>query len=145
MLLAEQAKAITSTTANTIAFPVLQAAFRGCFKSGEDTMISLTRKLALVAGIGLALASVSYTPPASAQVVVDVVGVAPPPPRFERVPPPRRGWVWAPGYWRWDGYYRRHVWVGGYWMRERVGYRWYPGAWQQAGPSWRWRAGYWGR
>jgi hypothetical protein len=95
-------------------------------------MINMTRKLALVAGIGLALASVSYTPPASAQVVVGV-------------PPPRRGWVWAPGYWQWNPGWHRHVWVGGHWERERPGYRWYPGAWTQGRDGWRWRDGYWGR
>jgi hypothetical protein len=89
---------------------------------------------------------VSYTPPASAQVVVGVgINVAPPPPRFERVPPPRRGWVWAPGYWQWNPGWHRHVWVGGHWERERPGYRWYPGAWTQGRDGWRWRDGYWGR
>lgn len=109
-------------------------------------MINMTRKLALVAGIGLALASVSYTPAASAQVRAGVViTTAPPAPRFERVPPPRRGFVWAPGYWRWDPAYRRHVWIPGRWAQARPGYRWYPGVWVHRGPNWYWRDGYWGR
>jgi hypothetical protein len=109
-------------------------------------MISMTRKLALVAGIGLALASISYTPPAAAQVAVDVgVRMAPPPPRFERMPPPRRGWVWTPGYWRWAPRWHRYEWVPGNWVHERRGYRWHEGVWVQRGPGWYWRDGYWGR
>src|SRR5271165_5572450 len=49
-------------------------------------------------------------------VVVDVQ-VAPPPPRVVVVPPPRAGYVWAAGYWRWNG--ARYVWVDGHWVRER--------------------------
>jgi len=60
--------------------------------------------------------------PASAEVNFSVdLMVAPPPPRYEVVPPPRIGFIWAPGYWRWDGH--RHVWMGGHWMEARPGYR----------------------
>lgn len=104
-------------------------------------MNSMTRKLALIAGLGLAAATgLSYTPPASAQVIV-----APPAPRFERVPPVRVGYVWAPGYWRWDGYARRHVWVGGYWLPARRGYIYRPARWEPYGRGYRFHPGYWGR
>ena len=68
------------------------------------------------------------------------------PPRFERVPPPRAGYVWAPGYWVWSPRAHRHVWVGGHWMRVRPGYRYVPAHWQQ-GPRGRWHFsdGYWAR
>ncbi|MGN6320509.1 MAG: YXWGXW repeat-containing protein [Dyella sp.] len=109
-------------------------------------MISMTRKLALVAGIGLALAGVSYTPPATAQVSVGVgIRVAPPAPRYERMPPARRGFIWSQGYWRWEPRVHRYVWVPGTWVRARAGYRWYPGVWVRRGPNWYWRDGYWGR
>jgi hypothetical protein len=107
-------------------------------------MISMTRKLALVAGIGLALASVSYTPPASAQVYVNV-GVAPPAPRYEVVPPPRVGYEWSAGYWRWDPRWHRHVWVPGTWIAARPGWHWHQGAWVGGPGGWRWHQGYWGR
>jgi hypothetical protein len=107
-------------------------------------MISMTRKLALVAGIGLALASVSYTQPASAQVVVEV-GVAPPAPRYEAVPPPRYGYEWAPGYWQWNPGWHRHVWVPGHWIAGRQGWHWHGGAWVPSPHGWRWHEGYWGR
>ncbi len=110
-------------------------------------MKSMPLKLAMVAGFGLAFAAAStYAPTASAQVYVTTqVTVAPPPPRFERVPPPRYGYVWAPGYWRWDGYRHRHVWIGGYWVRVRPGYAWHPAYWENAPGGWRFREGYWTR
>lgn len=42
--------------------------------------------------------------PAFARVNVNFdVEVAPPPPRVEAVLAPRPGYVWAPGYWAWEG------------------------------------------
>jgi hypothetical protein len=104
-------------------------------------------KLALVAALGLGFAGATmYAPPASAQVYVTTrVGVAPPPPRYERIPRARPGYVWAPGYWRWDGRVRRHVWAGGYWVHARPGYAWRPGGWDHGRDGWRFRNGYWAR
>jgi hypothetical protein len=75
-------------------------------------------------------------------VVIDV-DVAPPPVQVETVPGARVGFVWAPGYWRWDG--GRHVWVGGRWMHERRGYHWVSETWVQAGPHWHFQRGHWER
>ncbi len=80
--------------------------------------------------------------PASARVDV-FVQVAPPPPRVEVVPAPRRGWVWVPGYWDWRG--RRHVWVAGTWVRERPGYRYFEPHWVERDGRWWLRRGHWGR
>ena len=107
----------------------------------------LVPRWALLAGLGLAFAGTAYAPSASAQhvgVFLDV-GVAPPPPHHEMLPPPRPGWVWAPGYWRWDPYLRHHVWVSGHWLHARMGYRWHPAHWVPYGPRYRFVAGYWGR
>jgi hypothetical protein len=127
-----------------MAFSVLHAA--GC---GEDGGHCMFRKLALIAGLALAAGTTCYALPAHAQVAVGVgvdIGVAPPPPRFERVPPPRAGYVWAPGYWRWDGRWHRHVWMPGRWVRVHPGYRYRPATWVR-GPHGRWhfRAGGWYR
>lgn len=107
----------------------------------------LTHKLALLAGLGLALTTVGYAPPAAARTHVSVnlaIG-APPPPRIERVPPPRAGYVWAPGYWRWNAPARRHVWVRGYWVQARPGYHYRPAHWERQGRGWRLRDGGWDR
>jgi hypothetical protein len=104
-------------------------------------------KLALLAGLGLSFAAALYAPPAAARTHVSLgigINLAPPPPRLERVPPMRSGYVWAPGYWRWDGRVHRHVWVGGYWVRARAGQRYHRAHWMQDGSRWRFREGYWG-
>jgi WXXGXW repeat (2 copies) len=93
--------------------------------------------LLLIAAATVAASGTSY-----AGVVVDI-DVAPPPAQVEVVPAPRAGYVWGPGYWRWDG--GHHVWVGGHWMRERVGYHWVPETWVQAGPHWHFQRGHWAR
>ncbi|HEY2404211.1 MAG TPA: YXWGXW repeat-containing protein, partial [Steroidobacteraceae bacterium] len=61
--------------------------------------------------------------PAFSAVGIDI-NIAPPAPRVVEAPPPRAGFVWAPGYYRWDGH--RHVWVDGRWMHERRGSHWVP-------------------
>ena len=92
---------------------------------------------ALIAGGVVALPAVSH-----AQVSLSVnIGVPPPPPRVEVVPPPRVGYVWAPGYWRWEG--RRHVWVGGRWVRARPGEIWVAERWVQEGRHWHMEPGHW--
>lgn len=106
---------------------------------------TLPLKLALLAGIGLTFVGTTYAPPAAAaQVSVGIgVRVGPPPPRFERVPPPRRGYVWAPGYWRWDGH--RHIWATGRWVQVRPGYRYAPAHWVHGRHGWHFRGGHWRR
>ena len=70
-----------------------------------------------------------------------IVGVAPPAARVEVVPAPRTGYVWAPGYWRWNGHH--HYWVGGYWVPARPGYHWTASHWAPYGARWRYVPGYW--
>lgn len=82
------------------------------------------------------------TTPAAAQAVFQVQ-VAPPPPRVEVVPAPRRGQVWVPGYWDWRGH--RHVWAAGHWERARPGYYYAPTQWVQVGNHWERRGGNWSR
>ena len=91
----------------------------------------------------IALSAAAFIPTTSmAQVSVGVViGNAPPPPRFESIPAPRRGYVWAPGYWNWDGH--RHVWLGGHWERERAGYQWHHPEWIHDHGGWRFDPGGW--
>ncbi len=108
-------------------------------------MKPLARTLAVLTALGLGLGACAYAPDAAARTQVFVqIGVAPPPPRYEIVPPPRMGYVWAPGYWRWDPYARRHVWVVGRWLPARRGYIYRPPRWEHYGHGWRFRDGYWG-
>lgn len=92
--------------------------------------------LATLAALGLTFGVASHTAPAAAREYVSVtVTDRPPPPRFERMPPPRVGYVWAPGYWNWYG--GRYVWVGGRWAAQRPGYVYHPPVWHPYGRGWR--------
>ena len=71
------------------------------------------------------------------------IDVRPPPERIVVVPAARAGYVWAPGYWRWDG--RRHVWVDGRWMRERRDAHWVPAHWEERHGRWHFEDGHWER
>ena len=83
----------------------------------------------------------SLLPAASAAQLI--VQVAPPPPRVEVVPAPRRGMVWSPGHWEWR--HQRHVWVEGHWVKARPGYVYAQPEWRQANGRWAWQAGHWHR
>lgn len=71
------------------------------------------------------------------------VNLAPPAPIVEAVPAPRVGYVWAPGYYSWNGH--RHVWRHGYWVRERAGRHWVAHRWERRGNGWYFHDGYWAR
>lgn len=55
---------------------------------------------------------------------------APPAVRVERYES-RRGYVWIPGRWDWNGY--DWVWASGRYERERAGYRWRPASYELRG------------
>lgn len=103
------------------------------------------KKLAVALSVGaaslLSLGAVAIPTAAQAQAIV--IQTAPPPPRFERVPPPRRGYVWSPGHWEWRG--GRHAWVGGVWMRERPGYAYRAPEWRQVDGRWQYASPRWDR
>jgi len=80
--------------------------------------------------------------PAQAQVDI-TVNIAPPAPRYERVPAPRAGYVWEAGEWRWNG--RRHVWNSGHWERARPGYAYNASRWEERNGRWHYRDSYWSR
>jgi hypothetical protein len=71
------------------------------------------------------------------------LNVAPPESRYEAVPAPRRGYLWAPGYW--DARYNRHVWQRGHWERERRGYHYNQPTWAQREDRWELQRGRWSR
>ena len=76
----------------------------------------------------------------AARTYVDIQ-VAPPPDRVEHAPAPRHGYVWAPGYWRWD--HGHHVWVKGHYIHERSGHHWVNHRWEQRGDRWHFEEGHW--
>jgi hypothetical protein len=80
-------------------------------------------------------------PLASFAAVGIYLNFAPPPPPLEVMPPPRYGYVWAPGYWAWRA--QRHVWVRGHWIRERPGYIYQPHRWVERDGRWYLERGRW--
>jgi hypothetical protein len=100
--------------------------------------------LGAVAAICLGACAATVTAPAPGPAYYGVeVDVAPPPPPAVEIPPPRVGFVWAPGYWNWNGH--QHVWAEGRWMAERPGYHWAPDHWEQHNARWRFAKGHWER
>jgi len=89
------------------------------------------------------IAPATFTPAAAQASLNVMIGTPPPQPIYEVVPAPRAGYVWAPGYWQWNGY--RHVWTSGRWMAERRGYHWVPDRWAQHQNGWRHEPGHWDR
>lgn len=102
-----------------------------------------TRRGLLATIPALALAATTLPKAAEAQGVTLSFGPPPPPVYARPVPPPRRGYVWAPGHWRWNGY--RHVWVEGTWLRDRRGYHYSEPRWAENDGRWRYHPGVWQR
>lgn len=107
------------------------------------------RLLAAALAVGTMAPAAAAMAQAAPRAAVGIdVGMATPPPaaRLERLPPPRAGYVWAPGYWAWSPRLHRHVWVDGRWLRARPGYRYTPARWRRGlHGRWHFSAGHWTR
>lgn len=102
------------------------------------------KPITMYAAAMLAISTAAFAPVqamAQGSSVSIVISNAPPPPRFESVPAPRRGYVWAPGYWNWNG--SRHVWNDGQWLRERNGNQYRRAEWVQENNRRRFNQGGW--
>ena len=72
----------------------------------------------------------------------DIVSDTPPPaPRVEHEPQHRDGYVWAPGYWEWNG--RFFHWSSGTWITEHRGKHWVADRWDQIQNQWHYVPGHW--
>jgi hypothetical protein len=110
--------------------------------AGRVVRARCVRPLVLSVLIALSAAlSAGYAARSNAAVIE--VEVAPPAPRVIVAPPPRPGFIWAPGFWAWNGH--EHVWRDGRWISERHGYHWVPDRWDEHHGHWRYAAGHWER
>ena len=86
--------------------------------------------------------------PAQAQAGVNAsvyVQIAPPAPRYEVAPAPRRGQSWVPGHWEWRPRRQQYVWIPGNFITVRPGYRYAQPKWVREGNRWGYHSGGWER
>jgi hypothetical protein len=100
-----------------------------------------TMKQVLFAASAILIASALTPVESFASDHILALRIAPPPPRHQVVPAPRRGHDWAPGFWNWNG--RKFVWTNGHWERARSGHAYQPAKWERDGDSWRLNRGGW--
>lgn len=106
----------------------------------------LNRRGLVLAGLIAGFVGIGAVAPVMSQVSSAVTtDQAPPLARYERVPPPRTGYQWAPGYWRWNAPDQRFAWVGGYWVQRRAGQRYVPENWAHQHGQWQLQRGHWVR
>jgi hypothetical protein len=98
------------------------------------TLQKISLRTLMIAG---ALLSPGFAP-AGDEVVSDT---PPPAARVEHEPAHRDGYVWAPGYWEWNG--RFFQWRSGTWITERRRSRWAADHWEQFGNQWHFVRGHW--
>ena len=97
----------------------------------------------LMAAFCLASLAGISAPMAATAAVGIYLNVAPPEPRYEAVPAPRRGYLWVPGYW--NARSNHHVWQAGHWERERRGYHYAQPTWTQRDNRWEFQRGGWSK
>lgn len=107
-------------------------------KLSRITLSAAAAALVSLGGVALPTAAQAHQP-----VIHVQIGKAPPPPRFERTPPPRRGYVWSPGHW--EAKRGRHVWVPGVWLKARPGHVYRAPQWHQRNGQWAYSRGHWDR
>ncbi|WP_267223214.1 hypothetical protein [Dyella silvae] len=73
---------------------------------------------------------------------VEVIAPQPPPTVLvEEEPPHRPGYVWARGYWHWNGH--QYVAVHGHWEGEREGYHYVHPHYEHRNDGWHLNVGVW--
>lgn len=100
------------------------------------------RKSLVVALCLASLGTIAVPMTASADVAV-YFNSAPPAPRHESIPAPRKGYEWSSGYWNVKD--NRHVWQNGHWEKHRTGYTLTQPTWTQHDDKWQLERGHWNK
>lgn len=80
---------------------------------------------------------------AATRVDVGITLGPPTAPNVVMAPAPAPGYVWAPGYYGWNGY--QYIWVSGRWLAPQPGFVWVADRWERRGPYWQRVQGHWDR
>lgn len=103
----------------------------------------MIKTIIIAAMVAASFGTVAITVSAPVTAAEIIVRRAPPPPRNEAAPAPRRGYVWVGGHWDWRN--GRHQWVRGNWVRERRGYIYNQPVWVERDGRWVMTRGAWRR
>lgn len=96
------------------------------------------RKALLITAVAGSLAV-----PFASYAAVDIdVDIAPPAAVYEDAPA-REGFVFTPGYWRWDDAHRNHTWVKGEYVPARKGEHYVAPEWRQQNGRYHFNEGRW--
>ena len=98
------------------------------------------RKPLLAVLIAASLGGISVSTQALGAVEI-FFNTAPPPARYEVVPAPRRGYIWAPGYW--DAKGKKHAWKNGHWEKTKSGHHYVESRWIERNNGWALERGRW--
>lgn len=116
---------------------------RNALAAASIALLSLSALTAAHAQVGATVIIQSGSPQYQRPAPALVQYQAPPPPRHEAAPRPRRGMAWVPGHWEWRGH--RHVWMAGYWVKARPGYHYREPRWAEHDGRWAMQRGGWDR
>jgi hypothetical protein len=89
----------------------------------------------------------AFAEPISFDYEEGIVAPRRPPENIDEIPPADRPsgdqFIWAPGYWSWDGDRDNYIWVSACWRAAPPNMSWVPGYWSQQTKGWMWVAGFW--
>src|SRR5215470_1135764 len=112
-----------------------------CRRNAIRRRNTMRRILVLLFLLALAILTASTT--SHGQVLVSVAIAPPPLPVYVQPVCPAADYIWAPGYWAWDG--DDFYWVPGTWvLAPEPGLLWTPGYWAWVDGSYVFYDGYWG-
>jgi hypothetical protein len=97
----------------------------------------------LALAVVLSLAACAPKPRLARNETLVVVTHEPPGEYTEDAPADRPGWVWAHGYWGWNGH--DYEAVRGHWERDRPGYHYVHPYWENRKGKWVLHAGIWAK
>ena len=103
----------------------------------------LVKKVLVSALFAVGMIGAVATPVSSLAQVEIQLNFGPPADRYEAVPAPRYGYLWAPGYWQWNANNNNHYWTAGSWEVERPGYVYRRPQWVQNNGRWQYQASRW--